>query len=405
MIKKISIKNYKSIVDDEIELGRVNVFIGANGAGKSNILEAVAMFSTAQGFDLSVESLYNKGVRVTKPNLMFSSFLGKKQKNSVKIDIESSENIKFSSEIIAKSPDDIYTKWSTIEREKLLKKLLKKVKEERTKVVANLVGDVNYEELSKEEAIPIMWGGLPEVRSYFFAEELPVGTTFHRFITYQIYTLSTPALRGITQTSKKQPLGLNGENLDILLSTFDDEEWQLLMDHSHFISWMEDVITDKDDRLKFEGHKLGRSTSTLYFVDQFMRKNNNIFAAENANEGALHILFYLALFISKKTPSFFAIDNIETALNPKICRALIKSIAELAKLRDKQVLITTHNPAVLDGINLNDDQQRLFVVSRTDEGHTKTERIKLKPGGNQNKRKLSEYWMRGDLGGLPNNFL
>lgn len=43
MIDSISIKNYKSILDLTVELGRVNVFIGANGVGKSNILEAVAM--------------------------------------------------------------------------------------------------------------------------------------------------------------------------------------------------------------------------------------------------------------------------------------------------------------------------------------------------------------------------
>ncbi len=56
-----------------------------------------------------------------------------------------------------------------------------------------------------------------------------------------------------------------------------------------------------------------------------------------------------------------------------------------------------------DGLNLNDDEQRLFVVSRNDEGKTQVRRIKLKPGSDKN-LKLSEMWMRGYLGGLPNNF-
>ena len=47
MIPNITIKNLKSIADDTIELGRVNVFIGENGCGKSNILEAIAFASTA----------------------------------------------------------------------------------------------------------------------------------------------------------------------------------------------------------------------------------------------------------------------------------------------------------------------------------------------------------------------
>ena len=136
-----------------------------------------------------------------------------------------------------------------------------------------------------------------------------------------------------------------------------------------------------------------------------MKKGNNVFSAENANEGILHVLFYLALFLSNKTPPIFAIDNIETALNPQLCRELMKSLAAMAKAHDKQVLITTHNPAILDGLDLHDDDQRLVVVHRNDQGHTVGKRIKLKPQPEgESKHKLSELWMRGHLGGLPKAF-
>jgi predicted ATPase len=110
------------------------------------------------------------------------------------------------------------------------------------------------------------------------------------------------------------------------------------------------------------------------------------------------------LVISKKTPRFLAIDNIESALNPKLCRVLMKILAELAIENGKQILITTHNPAILDGLNLHEDKQRLFIVKRSDEGYTQTERIKMKPDTNGQQLKLSELWMRGYLGGLPTNF-
>ena len=42
MFKRLAIKKFKSIIDLTIELGRVNVFIGANGMGKSNVMEAIA---------------------------------------------------------------------------------------------------------------------------------------------------------------------------------------------------------------------------------------------------------------------------------------------------------------------------------------------------------------------------
>ena len=50
--------------------------------------------------------------------------------------------------------------------------------------------------------------------------------------------------------------------------------------------------------------------------------------------------------------------------------------------------------------------QRLFVVSRSDEGDTNIKRIKTKPipNGENIRMNLSEMWMNGLLGGVPNNF-
>ena len=42
MISEISIKNFKSIEDLSLPLGRVTVLIGENGSGKSNILEGTS---------------------------------------------------------------------------------------------------------------------------------------------------------------------------------------------------------------------------------------------------------------------------------------------------------------------------------------------------------------------------
>jgi len=61
-------------------------------------------------------------------------------------------------------------------------------------------------------------------------------------------------------------------------------------------------------------------------------------------------------------------------------------------------------PVGINGLNLNDDRQRLFVVKRNDDGHTVVERVKVKPSSNGEELKLSEMWMRGYLGALPNNF-
>ncbi len=45
MINKINIKNFKSVKDLTIDCSRVNIFIGEPNTGKSNILEAMSLFS------------------------------------------------------------------------------------------------------------------------------------------------------------------------------------------------------------------------------------------------------------------------------------------------------------------------------------------------------------------------
>ena len=381
MLKKLTIKNYKSIYEITIDLGRTNVFIGENGCGKTNILEALAMAGASRALDLNIEGLYNRGIRVARPNLTFSSFTKLKQNNKISINLEYQEKNKkivIPSILYCDDPYDIYSKWKDehpiflIDEDELhlhpkwQKKLCKE-----------------YNNLIKNE----------HVKQY------------RDLANYLIYNPEIKSLRGIYSESKKSPLGIHGEGLDILLSKFSTQEWDILQSYNYMISWLEDIVIDKKDALKFKGHKLGKSHSLLYFKDKFMLKKDmsNIFSAENANDGVLHILFYLSLFISNKTPSFFAIDNIEASLNPRICRTIIKELTKLAKINNKQALFTTHNPAVLDGINLNDDDQRLFVVCRNDEGKTQVKRIKLKPKSDE-KLKLSEMWMRGYLGGLPKNF-
>lgn len=390
IFNNLHIENYKSIKNLDIPLTHLNVFIGANGCGKSNILEAVALVAAKRHLNVKISDLQQIGVRITKPSLMKNSFLGERSSQKIIVQLKG-EQLNDNISLIS-SKDDIFADWED-ERGEELK--LQYIELKNTQFIIDTI----FKTLTNEqkEAVNNRLKTLPLLEESIFDASL-----FTK--NYLIYTLNTMALRGLSNESKLQPLGIYGEGLDVLLSTFSEDEWALLNEYSYLIDWLENIEIDIEDRLKHKGHKLGRSNSLLYFTDKYMRKNNNRFSAENSNEGVLHVLFYLALFISKKTPTFFAIDNIESSLNPRICRELIKELAKLAVKTNKQVLITTHNPAILDGLNLNDENQALFVVKRNDEGDTKAKKISIKPQVDNEKLKLSELWMRGHLGGLPNNF-
>ena len=74
MIREINIKNFKSIVDLTLDLGRFNVIIGANGCGKTNILEALVLASGANTNSIKNEFLMVRDVRLAKPELMINAF-------------------------------------------------------------------------------------------------------------------------------------------------------------------------------------------------------------------------------------------------------------------------------------------------------------------------------------------
>ena len=74
MITNINIKNYKSVVDVNLPLGRFNLLIGANGCGKSNILEGIALGAASSSDKLEYEYFANRGIRVVDPNFMLPAF-------------------------------------------------------------------------------------------------------------------------------------------------------------------------------------------------------------------------------------------------------------------------------------------------------------------------------------------
>ena len=74
MLRTIIIDGFKSIQHLSLGLGRVNCLIGANGVGKSNILEAIGVLGAAANGTVDDEALLRRGVRPGLPRLYKSSF-------------------------------------------------------------------------------------------------------------------------------------------------------------------------------------------------------------------------------------------------------------------------------------------------------------------------------------------
>ena len=90
-----------------------------------------------------------------------------------------------------------------------------------------------------------------------------------------------------------------------------------------------------------------------------------------------------------------------------MARSLIEHLCtwNLEAEEPRQLLLTTYNPLVLDGLPLQDDRVRLFTVSRTSTGRTSVRRVVVDDDLLEKAKRessLSRLWVMGHLGGVPN---
>ncbi len=407
MITKVRIRNYKTLEDTELTLGRINVIIGVNGAGKSNLAEAIALgVAGAQG-KLDSEYLTARGIRLTHPKFMRSGF-GPINSDPIRIDLTNDQNtLKPVINVELNNDGKPYSKWVNpildSDRkflEKMLVSIFKPGEPDLSEHPENIheglldlkrtVVEKNKDMFDDPEFADFMRSSLPE----FVKNLVERGSEIEDFV---IYKPEETFLRKFDSQGQLEPLGMRGEGLLKLLTVFSSEKPEILGElrkHLKLFDWFEDIKL-KDQLIEKE----------VYFdiQDKYLNPELGYFDQRSSNEGFLYLAFYISLFLSETAPKNFAIDNVDNALNPKLCTRLVKLLTTLAKEYGKQAIITTHNPAVLDGLDLNDPEQKLFVVSRKRNGATRISEVKVKPTSDK-LMKLSEMFMSGMLGGLPKNF-
>ncbi|MEG4529058.1 AAA family ATPase [Microcoleus sp. D2_18a_D3] len=389
MIGEVRIENYKSIQKLKLELGRVTVLIGENGCGKSNILEAIALASAAANYKLDNEFLAARGIRVTEPQFMRSAFEKENLVKNIKIELKANKEQQF--RCILQNNNAPYSQWMT-----------KNFWGNNETSTENILNFFTQKYGGQDRLLSILKNTteLPEQDVSKLNQDIDLFIQILPLNLFIVYSPENPALRTFEKEGQIQPLGINGEGLFKLINflSLDENPYKFneIKNKLRLIDWFEDFEIP---------HNLAARQTSIQITDRYLDTDVSYFDQRSSNEGFLFLLFYFTLFVSELTPKFFAIDNIDASLNPRLCRRLMQELVELAKKHDKQVIFTTHNPAVLDGLDLDDDEQRLLVISRNQLGYTTAKRIlKPKPLEGQEPVKLSEAFLRGYIGGLPKNF-
>ena len=387
-IKKIKIRNFKSLYDVSFCPGNINVFIGANGSGKSSVLEAIGVLSAAMTDRVNNNSLQRKGVRLSTSSLYKSQFRSIErsmptvdfamnwERNHDKYDYSvhlttpsDNDTWKYHSESVSKNGEIVFGRSN------------------RTSVQLN--NKVGYYALSEK----------------LTGEEY---TDMGNYISgYGIYKPDTLTLRGnVADPTQVTPIGLNGGRLadamEDLFSVVDDEIMfgTLNMDDVlELIEWASDIHITKPKKSNLNPG-VPSTRQVIEFQDRFL-KDKSVFTGYDASEGALYVLFMLTLAMHPDVPGMFAIDSFDHALNPRLAKRITEIFSQLIIESGKMVFMTTHNPLVLDGLNLADDRIRLFAINKNKHGYAELNRIQISQELLETGQSLSRLWINGLLGGVP----
>jgi predicted ATPase len=396
MITKLTVESFKSLESVTVELGQVNVFIGANGSGKSNLLEALGVLGAAAFGRVDDESLLRRGVRPGVPQLYKSSF--------PRYESEKRPHILFH----AGNNEASYrvTLWNPLKDPKPAWQF-------KTELLERKHGDKIFGRSPRGER----WNpeqGLAALKAVELKNGDPALKLLDDLRGYCIYCANTPTLRGSTlDQQSREPIGLSGGRLpeavleliraqrEVAPNGFGDVR-QIIQ----LIDWAKSFGSAPSVAVPLSP-SAAASTRVVRFTDRFMAKGRNVLTGYDASEGALYILFAAVLALHPRAPSCFAIDNLDQALNPRLSTRLTEALCRwlLESEESRQVLFTVHNPAVLDGLPLTDDRVRLFTVDRDNRGHTVVRRVEMTESllaKASDGWTLSRLWVNGLIGGVPN---
>lgn len=399
------------------------MLIGENGSGKSNVLEAITFASCATTNKLDDEILFHRGVRVTEYTRMISAFpeteaeLKKKRRITFVVKGDKEEHLDCVVVPSRRKEDNSFLKWQVSSpqmqlefqialNDEGLRKDLYATFQEMAKQIKQESSSKQQFEKEFENRIKKVLDDIQPLAAELqrkIDKRVPLAEVSAKLglADFLIFSPENSTLRSQPPEGAIQPLGTKGQGLFKLLQSFTDEKFKDrladLQSRLHLFGWFDKFIPMDDAATK---------QASLQIHDRWLATDKATFDQRSANEGFLFVLFYFALLISWRTPKFFAIDNIDTALNPRLCSTLMEQIVELAKKHDKQVICTTHNPAILDGLDLQDGDQRLYTVRRDSEGHTVLRRVSAPEPQRKGELpvRLSEAFLRGLIGGLPDHF-
>lgn len=392
MIQKITLGNFKSFKQATLKLDRLTLMVGANASGKSNALEAIRFLSwLAQGRKLQeLQYQVNQSDQVVRGETrdmfyrdsdVFSIGVTKAERSEIKnglenlgpglrldfsFDLRKEEDLRIKSEACffsgdASGSDFLYR--SVRRYAGMTADYLKVEYNNFNKGTKNPIIDcIDQQAVFTQLTTPARFGkndkkaqtAIP-IASAVLSKEL-AGIAF-----------LDPQPHSMRQSANKQEKRLqeNGSNLSAVLYNL----WQQGKESQEAVLSFVQSLPEQDIvRLAFlEGFK---NDVLLQLVESFGGAERPI-DTFLLSDGTLRVLAIAAALLSGPQGSMVIIEEIDNGVHPNRTQALLQNIFTMAERRDLTVLISSHNPALMDALPIKAVPSTVFCYRDPEDGSSK----------------------------------
>lgn len=340
-IKDVRFQNFKSLFDFYLPLSHFTCLIGLNGVGKSTVLQAFDFLSQLMkgALDdwLAVRGWLSKELKSSLPErqgktIFFSvSF-------AVDLEMDSTQTLC----------------WSGSFSQRLMRCKAEKV-ELKTENDSNILLHVADNRFSlrgeRQQDISFKYCGsiLSQLEDDFLEKNgVPELSTLRSYVRdiKSLELLSPHPLKANSRGTRRD-IGLGGERFPSFLETILNEGQKKLLEK---LQEFYPQITSLDVRRGKFGVR------SLDFMEDCGENDKIVHGARHINDGTLRMLAILSQTLASGTLLLF--DEIENGINPALMEKLVRCLLE----SDRQILVTTHNPIVLNFLPEEAAKESVFLI-------------------------------------------
>ncbi|MEA5581220.1 AAA family ATPase [Nodularia harveyana UHCC-0300] len=362
MLKQLILENWKSFRYAELPLDPLTVLIGTNASGKSNVVEALEFLQRiAQGENIESALAGDKTLASIRGGVDWAARKPESQ-FTLKVLVQGEDE----------TTDYLYViKIETLPEVKVIKEYIEfQILQENSELE-------QFKALNVKNSVFYTKSGLQSIDSRinlieleelnrFFAKEISQHENAVNFLNDYYLPFKLKIASFVISTLEKtfilNPIPSQMRDYSRLSDTLESDASNIAgvlaglseQQKEEVESALSDYIKDlpEGDIKKVWAEKVGRfgTDAMLYCQEEWQHGEITEIDARSMSDGTLRFLAILTALLTRPEGSQLVIEEIDNGLHPSRAKLLVKILREIGSKRNIDILITTHNPALLDAL-------------------------------------------------------